>query len=53
MRTRDASAVGAWGVASLAQQIARPDLCVDNYSQGPVRDLFACEATPHAPSAHP
>ena len=38
--------VVGWGDAALAQQIARPNLCVDNYSQGPVRDLFAGAASP-------
>ena len=42
--------VVGWGDAALAQQIARPSLYVDNYSQGFVRDPFACEATPHAPT---
>ena len=46
---RDHWAVGAWEVASLAQQIALPYLCVGNYSQVFVCDLFACEATSHAP----
>jgi len=46
---RDGWAVGAWEVASLAQQIALPYLCVGNYSQVFVCDLFACEATSHAP----
>ena len=45
---------GRGGVAcSPAQQIARPNLCVVNYAQGFVRDLLACEASPHAPSAAP
>jgi hypothetical protein len=43
---------GAWETASLAQQMARPNLYLQ-YSQVFVRHLFACEVISHAPATGP